>query len=116
MHLTAGVLRLPYWPRADELAKAKEIVPEDPEATIENLTPTEFRLYITDLMGGPSRIRSFGVGFPGEPPGYHAAAAADFQCDRGHLARATRARSPLAPSQLHDTLCLACTTMVPNSR
>ena len=62
------VLRLSYWPRADELSKAKEVVPEDPEATIENLTPTESRLYITDLMGGPSRVRSVGVGFPGEPP------------------------------------------------
>ncbi len=44
---------------APALAQAKVIVPEDPEATIENLTLTEDNLFVTDLVGGPSRVRRF---------------------------------------------------------
>ena len=56
------VLRLPAWTEhAPTLADAKVIVPEDPAATIENLTLTSDALFVTDLVGGPSRVRRFGL-------------------------------------------------------
>ena len=56
------VLYLPPWTdHAPTLAEAKIIVPEDPQATIENLTLTADYLFVTDLLGGPSRLRRFGL-------------------------------------------------------
>ena len=55
------VLRMPYdWQgHAPNLAESKVAVPEDPEATIEGFTLTGDGLYVTDLVGGPSRVRRF---------------------------------------------------------
>jgi prolyl oligopeptidase len=54
------VLRLPLGsPRLDQ---AKLVVPESPagdRAAIEGILPTEHRLYVADLVGGPSRVRVF---------------------------------------------------------
>jgi prolyl oligopeptidase len=41
-----------------QLPDAELIVPES-EAVIENLTPTATHLFVTDLIGGPSRLRQF---------------------------------------------------------
>ena len=43
---------------AKTLADAEVLVPES-DAVIESLTPTAHYLFITDLIGGPSRIRQF---------------------------------------------------------
>jgi prolyl oligopeptidase len=59
------VLRLPL--AHLELAAAKVIVPqssgsgadESSRASIENFVPTAGHLYVTDIMGGPSRVRVF---------------------------------------------------------
>ncbi|MEZ5384276.1 MAG: prolyl oligopeptidase family serine peptidase [Prosthecobacter sp.] len=40
------------------LADAEMIVPES-DAVIENITPTAIHLFVSDLIGGPSRIRQF---------------------------------------------------------
>jgi prolyl oligopeptidase len=50
------LLRLPL--ATPELAQAKVLVPES-LATIESFVPTAQRLYIADLVGGPSQIRVF---------------------------------------------------------
>ena len=51
------VLRLPL-DAATTLAEAETIVPET-EAVIEWITPTQSFLYVSDLVGGPSRVRRF---------------------------------------------------------
>ncbi|HUB06184.1 MAG TPA: prolyl oligopeptidase family serine peptidase, partial [Myxococcales bacterium] len=50
------VLRLPLDTPA--LAAAKEVVPEG-EGSIEAFVPTAQKLYVVDLLGGPSRMRAF---------------------------------------------------------
>jgi prolyl oligopeptidase len=50
------ILRLPL--ETAELAQAKVLIPES-AATIESFVPTEQRLYVADLLGGPSQIRVF---------------------------------------------------------
>ena len=50
------VLRLD--PKKPDLARAELLVPES-EATIQNLVLTDSRLYVVDLLGGPSQIRLF---------------------------------------------------------
>jgi prolyl oligopeptidase len=45
-------------PQKPDLAKAELLVPES-AATIQNLVTTESRLYVVDLLGGPSQIRLF---------------------------------------------------------
>lgn len=44
--------------RQPSLARAQLLVPEG-EAVIQSFAPTRSRLYVVDLVGGPSRIRSF---------------------------------------------------------
>jgi prolyl oligopeptidase len=51
------VLRLPV---TGGLRDAETIVPES-DAVIEGITPTPKFLFVTDLIGGPSRIRQFGL-------------------------------------------------------
>jgi prolyl oligopeptidase len=59
------ILRLPL--AHLDLAQAKVIVPQSPgsgtdeslRASIENFVPTPGRLYVIDIMGGPSRVRVF---------------------------------------------------------
>ncbi len=50
------VLRLPA--SSPELAKAKLVVPQS-DAVIEGFTLTDSRIYVHDMVGGPSRIRVF---------------------------------------------------------
>jgi prolyl oligopeptidase len=50
------VLRLPL--ATPDLASAVEVVPES-DAVIQQLVPTDTRLYVVDLVGGPSRVRVF---------------------------------------------------------
>jgi prolyl oligopeptidase len=50
------ILRLPL--ATPELSQAKVVVPES-AATIESFVPTQSRLYVEDLLGGPSQIRVF---------------------------------------------------------
>ncbi len=50
------VLRLPL--ATPELASAVEIVPEG-DAVIQQVVPTDTRLYLVELVGGPSRVRVF---------------------------------------------------------
>lgn len=45
-------------PARADLGQAKRIVPES-EAVIESVLPTATRLYVSDIVGGPSRLRSF---------------------------------------------------------
>jgi prolyl oligopeptidase len=62
------ILRLPL--AQVDLAQAKVVVPQTPgtgsngdesdRASIENFVPAWNRLYVIDLMGGPSRVRVFG--------------------------------------------------------
>jgi prolyl oligopeptidase len=58
------VLRLSL--KDPELAKAKVVVPES-DAVINGLRPTDSRLYVLDMLGGPSRIRVFDL--DGKPLG-----------------------------------------------
>ena len=51
------VLRMPL-DGSKTLADAETIVPES-EAVIEGITPTAMFLFVSDLIGGPSRIRQF---------------------------------------------------------
>lgn len=51
------ILRLPL-DGSKGLPDAELVVPES-EAVIEGLTPTASRLFVTDLIGGPSRLRQF---------------------------------------------------------
>jgi prolyl oligopeptidase len=51
------VLRLPLG-AAPKLADAKTIVPES-DGAIQGFVPTASRLYVDDLLGGPSRVRIF---------------------------------------------------------
>jgi prolyl oligopeptidase len=59
------ILRLPL--AHPDLAQAKVIVPQSPgsgseeaaRASIENFVPTSGHLYVIDIMGGPSRVRTF---------------------------------------------------------
>jgi prolyl oligopeptidase len=44
-----------------QLANAKEIVPES-DAVIDQVVPTKSRLYVIDMVGGPSRVRVFDLG------------------------------------------------------
>ena len=53
------ILRLPS-DGSKPLARAEVIVPEG-EAVIEGITPTAGRLFVTEMLGGPSRIRQFGL-------------------------------------------------------
>ncbi len=41
------------------ISSPRPCVPEDPEATIEGMTVTARKLYVNDLVGGPSRVRCF---------------------------------------------------------
>ncbi len=50
------VLRAPL--AAPDLASAVEVVPQS-DAVIQSFTPTDTRLYVVDLVGGPSRVRVF---------------------------------------------------------
>jgi prolyl oligopeptidase len=56
------VLRLPLaTPRLD---RATLVVPESPvtdPAAIQRIVPTDHRLYVVDMVGGPSRVRVFGL-------------------------------------------------------
>jgi prolyl oligopeptidase len=52
------ILRLPL--ATLDLAKAKLIVPQS-EGTIESYAPSETKLYVVDLLGGPSDIRVFSL-------------------------------------------------------
>jgi prolyl oligopeptidase len=59
------ILGLPLMPPID-LSKAKVVVPQTPggaaeadRASIENFVPAAGRLYVIDIMGGPSRVRVF---------------------------------------------------------
>ncbi|MCB1224978.1 MAG: S9 family peptidase [Verrucomicrobiales bacterium] len=49
------VLRLPI---TAALSEAQEIIPES-EAVIEDILPTAHHLFVSDLIGGPSRLRQF---------------------------------------------------------
>jgi prolyl oligopeptidase len=51
------ILRLPL-DGAPALAKATVLVPES-DGAIQGFTPTRSRLYVNDLLGGPSRVRVF---------------------------------------------------------
>jgi prolyl oligopeptidase len=56
------VLRLPL--ATPHLGQATLVVPESPvtdRAAIAGFLPTERRLYVVDLVGGPSRVRVFGL-------------------------------------------------------
>ena len=56
-------------PQTPDLAKAELLIPET-EATIQGVVVTETKLYIGDLLGGPSQIRLFdlkGKAQPGVP-------------------------------------------------
>ena len=53
------ILRLPS-DGSKPLAGAEVIVPEG-EAVIEGITPTAGSLFVTEMLGGPSRIRQFGL-------------------------------------------------------
>jgi prolyl oligopeptidase len=57
------ILRLPL--DTPELSSAVEIVPTG-EAVIQQIVPTADALYAGDLLGGPSRIRRFGLDGKGE--------------------------------------------------
>ena len=57
------ILRLPL--DTPELKNAVEIVPAG-EAVIEQIVPTADALYVSDLLGGPSQIRRFGLDGKGE--------------------------------------------------
>jgi len=57
------ILRLPL--EIPELANATIIVPAS-EAVIQQIVPTADALYVGDLLGGPSRIRRFGLDGKGE--------------------------------------------------
>src|SRR5213594_2724358 len=57
------ILRLPL--DVPELKNAVEIVPAG-EAVIEQIVPTADALYVSDLLGGPSQIRRFGLDGKGE--------------------------------------------------
>src|SRR5216110_3300435 len=57
------VLRLPL--DTPELKNAVEIVPAG-QAVIEQIVPTADALYVSDLLGGPSQIRRFGLDGKGE--------------------------------------------------
>ena len=50
------ILRLP--PQAPDLARAELLVPET-EATVQSMTVTDSKLYVVDLLGGPSQVRLF---------------------------------------------------------
>jgi len=50
------ILRLP--PGVTDLARAKTVV-EESEAVIESYLPTKGRVYIRDLLGGPSQVRIY---------------------------------------------------------
>jgi prolyl oligopeptidase len=54
------ILRMPL-DDSRKLADAEVIVPES-EAVIESIAPTAHYLFVTDLIGGPSRIRQFDPG------------------------------------------------------
>ena len=53
------VLRLPS-DGSKPLSEAEVIVPEG-DAVIEGITPTAGSLFVTEMLGGPSRIRQFGL-------------------------------------------------------
>ena len=53
------VLYLPLQDKAKGLPDAKTVVPETQEAVIESMTLTADHLFVTDLVGGPSRLRRF---------------------------------------------------------
>ena len=57
------ILRLPL--DTPELKNAVEIVPAG-EAVIEQIVPTADALYVSDLLGGPSQVRRFGLDGKGE--------------------------------------------------
>jgi prolyl oligopeptidase len=57
------ILRLPI--ETSELSSAVEIVPTG-EPVIERIVPTADALYTSDLLGGPSQIRRFGLDGKGE--------------------------------------------------
>jgi prolyl oligopeptidase len=59
------ILRLPLADPA--LDKARVVVPES-EAAIEALVPAATRLYVTDLVGGPSQVRVFDLDGKPQPP------------------------------------------------
>ncbi len=46
--------------QATELAKSQTLVPEG-AGTIKGFTPTASRLYVVEMVGGPSRLRVFGL-------------------------------------------------------
>jgi prolyl oligopeptidase len=50
------ILRVPL--TAPTLAQARAVVPER-DVTIESITPTDTRLYVTELDGGPSQVRVY---------------------------------------------------------
>ena len=50
------ILRLP--PRAEDISKAAVVVPET-ESVIESFTPTASRLYVIEMLGGPTRVRVY---------------------------------------------------------
>ena len=53
------ILRLPL-DGAPALAQAAVLVPES-DGAIQGFTPTRSRLYVNDLLGGPSRVRAFAL-------------------------------------------------------
>ncbi|SRR5579862_923101 len=57
------ILRIP--PGSAALGDAKTIVPES-DAVIESVAPSERYLYVRDLVGGPNRLRRFGLEGGGE--------------------------------------------------
>jgi prolyl oligopeptidase len=52
---------------ATELSKSTTLVPEG-EGSIKGFTPTASRLYVVDMVGGPSRLRVFGLSGKEEAP------------------------------------------------
>jgi prolyl oligopeptidase len=59
------ILRLPL--AHPVLAEASTLVPES-DAAVESFTPTQNRLYVVDLVGGPSQIRVFDLGGQEQKP------------------------------------------------
>jgi prolyl oligopeptidase len=63
------VLRLPL--TTPQLDQAKLVVPESrggDRGSIQSVLPTEHRLYVEDLVGGPSRVRVFDLDGKPQPP------------------------------------------------
>jgi prolyl oligopeptidase len=58
------ILRLPA--KGADLAKAEVLVPES-QATIRSFTTTKTKLYVVDLLGGPSKIRLFDLAGKPQP-------------------------------------------------